>query len=340
MYDIGGHGWNATELIPETWLWQAFLRSGRPDIFRAAENMVRATTEVAVYHSGKFAGLGSRHNVSHWGDGAKESRINQALNKRFYYYLTTDERMGDLIREPLDIMENAVKKTPPLRKVLPRPDLTAFPPIRIGPDWFAWASNWMAEWERTGDVRYRDYILTGMKDLAAMPDAMLVRGVFGFDPATKHLRDIGDPNNRPSHFTFVFGGDYIVDELMQLIDYPPFVDAWNRLCVQFARVNPGSGYFQTRVVAYAAMATGDPALQARAIELFRGELRFRDGEHFPAQPTIITGPTVSSDVVETPGNSSFTPAPAVPEIAQWALNVMSAPEYLKKFRSGQPNQMH
>ena len=72
--------------------------------------------------------------------------------------------------------------------------------------------------------------------------------------------DIGDPNNRPSHFTFVFGGDYIVDELMQLIDWPPFVAAWNRLCVQFARVTPGSGYFQTRVVANAA---GRPLLRCR-----------------------------------------------------------------------------
>jgi hypothetical protein len=340
MYDIGGHGWNATELMPEAWLWQSFLRSGRADIFRLAENMTRATTEIAVYHSGKFAGLGSRHNVSHWGDGAKESRINQAFLKRFYYYLTTDERMGDLIREPLALMENAVKKTPPLRKVLPRPDLTAFPPIRIGPDWFAWASNWMAEWERTGDVRYRDYILTGMKDLGAMPDAMLVRGVFGYDPATKHLRDIGDPNNRPSHFTFVFAGDYIVDEIMQLIDWPPFVEAWNRLCVQFARVTPGSGYFQSRIVAYAGMVTGEPALQARALELFRGELKFGNGEHFPATLTPYTGPGVTSDVKETPGNSSFTPAPAVPEVAQWGLNVMSSTEYIRRFKSGQPVLAH
>ena len=94
MYDIGGHGWNNTELMPNAWLWFAFLRSGRADIYRVAEAMTRNTNEVDVYHLGRFAGLGSRHNVNHWGDGAKEARINEAFVKRFYYYLTTDEAHG------------------------------------------------------------------------------------------------------------------------------------------------------------------------------------------------------------------------------------------------------
>ena len=105
MYDVGGHGWNNTELMPNAWLWYAFLRSGRADIFRVAEAMHRNTSEVDVYHSGRFAGLGSRHNVNHWGDGAKEARIDEAFQKRFYYYLTTDERTGDLLREPISVVE-------------------------------------------------------------------------------------------------------------------------------------------------------------------------------------------------------------------------------------------
>ena len=40
--------------------------------------MTRHTAEVDVYHIGPNAGLGSRHNVSHWGCGAKEARISQA----------------------------------------------------------------------------------------------------------------------------------------------------------------------------------------------------------------------------------------------------------------------
>ena len=56
-----------------------------------------------VTTSGRFAGLGSRHNVRHWGCGAKEARISQAAFRRFYYYLTTDERTGDLMREVVDV---------------------------------------------------------------------------------------------------------------------------------------------------------------------------------------------------------------------------------------------
>ena len=44
-----------------------FLRTGRADIWRMAEAMTRHTAEVDVYHIGPNAGLGSRHNVSHWG---------------------------------------------------------------------------------------------------------------------------------------------------------------------------------------------------------------------------------------------------------------------------------
>ena len=41
--------------------------------------------------------------------------------------------------------------------------------MRIGPDWYALVSNWMTEWERTGDTRWRDRIVTGMQDIATFP---------------------------------------------------------------------------------------------------------------------------------------------------------------------------
>ena len=41
--------------------------------------MTRNTSEVDVYHLGQFVGLGSRHNVSHWGCGAKEARISAGV---------------------------------------------------------------------------------------------------------------------------------------------------------------------------------------------------------------------------------------------------------------------
>jgi hypothetical protein len=170
--DVGGFAWANGELGPELWLWYSFLRTGRPEVFRMAEAMTRHVQEVDVYHLSRFAGLGSRHNVRHWGDGAKEARISAAMLKRFYYYLTTDERTGDLMQEVVDVDFRLVD-IDPLRKIEPK---TQYPThARVGPDWLAFCSNWLAAWERTGDTRYRDKIITGMKCMAAMPPGESVR---------------------------------------------------------------------------------------------------------------------------------------------------------------------
>ena len=87
-YDIGGFAWDNSELATDLWLWLYFLRTGRADTFRFAEAMTRHTGEVDVHHLGKFAPLGSRHNVMHWGCSAKQLRISTALNRRYYYFLT------------------------------------------------------------------------------------------------------------------------------------------------------------------------------------------------------------------------------------------------------------
>ena len=44
--------------------------------------------------------------------------------------------------------------------------------LRIGPDWLAYAGNWMTEWERTGNTTYRDKIIAGMKSIAALPNRL------------------------------------------------------------------------------------------------------------------------------------------------------------------------
>jgi hypothetical protein len=332
MYDVGGHGWNNTELMPNAWLWYAFLRSGRADIFRMAEAMHRNTSEVDVYHSGRFAGLGSRHNVNHWGDGAKEARIDEAFLKRFYYYLTTDERTGDLLSEPISVVEQTLVQVPPLREALPREVVPVM--IRIGPDWLALASNWMAQWERTGDTRYRDYILTGMKDIGAMPDAFINRGAYRYDPVTKHLSDIGAPNMATPDFMVLFGGDQIIMELIQLIDCPEFASAWALLCDKWAHAGPGSRYSHLRITAYAANFSHDQGLEDTAMQLFRESLKFDGGDHFPARLTTIEGSSVVEPVMETPGSSSFTPAMNTPEAAQWCISIITATELFKQFRRG------
>ena len=101
-YDIGGYAWDNSELSTDLWLWFYFLHTGRADVFRMAEAMTRHTGEVDVHHLGRFAPLGSRHNVMHWGCSAKQLRISTVANRRYYYYLTADERVGDLMREQIE----------------------------------------------------------------------------------------------------------------------------------------------------------------------------------------------------------------------------------------------
>lgn len=105
-YDVGGYAWdngelcmilfrsiwhciNAQYLASDLWLWMSFLRTGRADVFKVAHAMTRHLSEVDFHHTGPFAGLGSRHNVIHWGDGAKEARVSGSSLKRPFYYLTS-----------------------------------------------------------------------------------------------------------------------------------------------------------------------------------------------------------------------------------------------------------
>ncbi|MFP9220046.1 hypothetical protein ACLI2E_16505, partial [Enterococcus faecalis] len=79
-----------------------------------AEAMTRHTSETDSFHLGEYAGLGSRHNVVHWGCGCKEARISMAGLHKFYYYLTGDDRTGDLLTEVKDA-DYALVKTDPMR---------------------------------------------------------------------------------------------------------------------------------------------------------------------------------------------------------------------------------
>ena len=257
-YDWGGHAWDNTELGAPLWVWYSFLRTGRADVFRLAEALTRNTSETNVYHIGEMAGLGSRHNVVKWGDGAKEARVSQAAHWRPFYYLTTDERTGDLMRESLT-SDIAAAKFDPMRLAAPQipgePQYAAR--IRIGPDWFAFAGNWMTEWERTGNVKWRDRIIAGVDSIMGMPywlqtghlnglnpdipgggmgklkggGAQLV----GYDAATGKLTAIRDPITKGSmpvsyNLATIQGGGEVMFELVPLLGRKDFATAWLQYC--------------------------------------------------------------------------------------------------------------
>ncbi len=314
-YDLGGMAWDNTELGTDMWLWYSFLRTGRADIFRMAEAMTRHTSEVDVYHQGRFAGLGSRHNVRHWGCGAKEVRVSQAAYRRFYYYLSTDERTGDVMHEVADA-DFKVAQVDPMRLASPiTEDQKKYPArARGGPDWLAFVGNWMTEWERTGNNRYRDKILAGMDSITKMPYGFRSGRdlLFGYDPATGKLYAltdvIGDYN-----LATIMGGAEVVFELNELIDH----QAWQKTWLQYCRLTSaprdvvikdmttgnegadGSFARPDRLAGYAYQVTRNPAFARRALTQLMGR---RSG----GVPTIrhVDGPDVLNPVDEAPGVST------------------------------------
>jgi YetA-like protein len=316
-YDAGGYAWDNGELGTDAMLWYAFLRSGRPDVFRLARAMTRHVSEVDTHHSGRFAGLGSRHNVSHWGDGAKEVRIGESYTKRFAYYLTADELLGDLIRTSLRA-DRTLLTVEPLREVLP-PQTLAPTRLRIGPDWYALVSNWLTEWERTGDTRWRDRIVTGMTDIATFPAGLFTGeagGAVGFDPATGHLVNFNKGDYAGGYnLAMAFCGEQILWETLDLVDVPAF----RAVLLDFARYvqatsaekiarygfdfNPGAfPTIYSRVTAWAGEQLGDARLRQRGWDQFTND---PSGRPWPAAVTV-SGSVVPAEVQEIPAGDFST----------------------------------
>ncbi|OIJ41367.1 exo-rhamnogalacturonan lyase family protein [Massilia timonae] len=320
-YDVGGYAWANSELSPDLWLWYAFLRSGRADIFRMGEAMVRHTTDVDTYHLGRFAGLGTRHNVQHWGCSAKQVRISTAVYRRMYYYLTADERTGDVMRELLDA-DLRLDAVDPVRKLPNQPPKDPYP-VRasFGTDWASLAANWLTEWERSGDTRYRDKILTGMRDIAAMPHGFFSGERMGYEPRSGRLHNMAGDSVKASHLNAVFGAVEVFDELIALTGDQAFERAWLDYCALYnapkdeqqrclGKPHGGSDVLvigHSRLTAYAAWRRKDPALARRAWTEFAGIRPYP-----PFVATKVLGAATLNPVLEVPWVTTN-------DTAQWGL---------------------
>lgn len=326
-YDVGGFAWDNTELASNMWLWYNFLRTGRADIWRMAEAMTRHTGEVDVYHIGPNAGLGSRHNVSHWGCGAKEARISQAAWNRFYHYLTTDERSGDLMTEVKDA-DHKLYELDPMRLAQPRSEYPCTAParLRIGPDWLAYAGNWMTEWERTGNTAYRDKIIAGMKSISALPNRLFTGPkALGFDPETGIITTECDPKlESTNHLMTIMGGFEIANEMMRMIDIPEWKDAWLDHAARYKKKAwelSHSRFRISRLMAYAAYHLRDRQMAEEAwTDLFTRL------EHTPApffRITTILPPEVPAPLDECTSISTN-------DAALWSLDAIYMQEVIPR----------
>ncbi|MCR4994931.1 MAG: hypothetical protein K6A32_06100 [Bacteroidales bacterium] len=298
-YDVGGFAWDNTELGSISWLWYSFLRTARPDVWRMAEAMTRHTMEVDVYHIGPYAGLGSRHNVSHWGCGAKEARISQAAWNRFYYYLTTDERTGDLMTAVKDA-DQMLYTIDPMRLALPREKYPCTAParLRIGPDWVAYAGNWMTEYERTRDTKYLKKIQAGMKSIAALPHGMFTGpGVLGYDPATGILSYEGDTAIiSTNHLKLIMGGFELMHEMLEMVPDKKFAACYLDHNARYHKVTKNR-FRISRLKGYAAALNHDDAL---AKETWTDMWRYSGPEqHYRFNPHQLLPPEVPQPLTES-----------------------------------------
>ncbi|MCC5835576.1 MAG: Tat pathway signal sequence domain protein [Opitutales bacterium] len=283
-YDVGGYAWANSELSPDLWLWYSFLRTGDRKAFHLADAMTRHTRDVDIYHLGRFVGLGTRHNVQHWGCSAKQLRISTAAYRRFHYFLTTDERTGDVLDEVIHA-DRQLAQLNPTRKLQGQTPVPAAARMGVGTDWGSAVSNWLTAWERTGDGKYKRWIENSMR-VIGNDDYGFFQGVFGFDPDTKELlpatdRPSGD-RIQVSHLNAVFGLVEVCAELIDLIEMPAFKEAWLKYCSLYlaseeaqieALGRPLRGtnlhVAHSRLAAFAAVKTGRKDLAELAWNNFR-----------------------------------------------------------------------
>lgn len=294
-YDVGGFAWDNSELSPDLWLWQYFLRTGRADVYRFAEALTRHTGEVDVYHLGGWKGLGTRHGIQHWGDSAKQARISQPQYRKPLFYLTGgDERIGELLDELLDV-DKTYGVLDPNRKVrtdgwVPTPSSNVA--VGLGTDYSSLAGGWLLAYERRGPrwIEAKTKLLSTLASIAGLKNGFVTGGaLYSLSNSTLSPPPL-DPNNTGtvavSHLAAVFG---LVEVVSETIEYlgpalpAGFKDAWLDYCYYFnasraeqtARYGSSFGtlnLFQghTRLAAYNAFETGNTSLAQRAWKDFFG----------------------------------------------------------------------
>jgi exo-rhamnogalacturonan lyase-like protein len=318
-YDIGGFAWANSELSPDLWLWYAAMRSGDAKTWRLAEAMTRHTGEVDQYHLGRFKGLGTRHGVQHFSDSSKQPRVSNAAYRRIFYYLTADERVGDLLRDL--VTSHEVLGTVEIGRKVPGAEHKPLPPgvieMSFGTTWAVLAGAWLTEYERTGQRRWRDRIVAGMDSIGRLPQGWIT-GSAPYDLKSGRFLDIGSKRSI-SHLNAVFGAVEINSELLSLLDVPRYRAAWLDYCrwynapkaefvakwgEPFGPRNLKQGH--SRLTAFAAHAEKDPALAQRAAaEFYGGDAGFGMFERDPR--------------VKLPGGGVEWPGVSTNAASQWGL---------------------
>ena len=296
-YDDGGHAWANEELMPNLFLWQLFLRTGRADLFRAAEAMSRHG-EVDMFHIGPLRGIGTRHNVKHWGCGNHEIRQSMAGAKRYHHLITGDERSREIILEECPDVGRAwihLEKVRGGHHALPVQDRGGDDPIgdnevtgTLGPHLSSFFWNWVSIWEFTGDRKSEAMVRRAAEYMATRGQPWGFAGwsmVYRVNFETGELKLITPHAGKPP-MANMFGSEEIWLELSRLLKSA----AWDEALAKYGELHliekyderfaaapeaTGHGsaitdrnlnYGGINLIAFAGARGGDKAALKRAVE--------------------------------------------------------------------------
>lgn len=355
-YDVGGYAWDNSELSPDLFYWQYFLRTGRADVYRFAEALTRHTGEVDVYHIGDWKGLGTRHGVQHYSDSAKQVRISQPQYRKYFYFVSGgDERVGDLLTEVLDT-DKTYGILDPQRKVrtdgwTPAPgEPTAINLI----DWSGLAAGWLIEWERRGP-RWEEAKskLTGTATgFANLKNGFVTgSGLYVIGNGTL-LPPPADPDNKGlvaiSHLDSVFGLPEVMSEMLEYWgdDAPKGLkEAWFDYCFYYGATSAeqkaryGTAFSDislftghSRLTAYYANQTNNATVAQRAWKEFYNNTDGHDGlpPNAPWKTSWVNGSIVLAALEEATWIQSSN------AVAQYGLAVIQDLAFVRQALDSSP----
>ncbi|MES1194622.1 MAG: hypothetical protein ABUL65_01925, partial [Opitutus sp.] len=189
-----------------------------------------------------------------------------------------------------------------------KPMETRYSDVGFSLEWISYSVNWMTEWERTGDVIWRDRVLAGMKNIVARAQG----------------------GGQGNYFSIIFGGPEIMYEEQEMFDYPEFWEFFTKV-MESVGTSTGNEMTAPRGAAYAAWARKSQDWGNLAWDNLVGTTVIGDG--LAVSPlTRITGPEVFTPLTDPTflGRSVGWQLHGVASM-QWALNALQTLEFAKPY---------
>ena len=256
--DNGRWGWTNTEGMPNRFLGELYLRTGRRDIFFFMEALARQSRDVVIRHEGRWFGSGTRHGVQPWSDGGHQSRQTIASEYRLHRLLSGDKRSRDVLLKLgyevyLKPKSRSIQGTSPL--------------LRDHVDHSARLYGLLTLWEATGDPAIGDalaryvHLFVTPEGIATQPTVRFPEIIQASAPASV---------NSGSMFFNSFGGMHTLVEYYNLTRSEELRKGICRMAA-FALNNPenlktldsgelNSANFYWLAIAFAARHADDPKL--------------------------------------------------------------------------------